>query len=131
MSEADTTSGTYACECVTHDKRRMADGNGRRFLGLDSRVLRLNFHLRNSFMPPPNRTVLIVRSSARSLRIVVKSLFQRVRGRRAADMKEGSDEEKTAEKALEEYRQILQNMFGRSRRINDVMGGVRDWIDGL
>ena len=82
-------------------------------------------------MPPPNRTVLIVRSSARSLRIVVKSLFQKVRGRRAADTEEGVGEEKTAEKALEAYRQVLQNTFGGSELLDDVMIYVRLWIDGL
>ena len=80
----------------------MADGNGRRFLGLDSRVLQLNVHFQESEMPPPNRAVVIIRSAARSLKIKVKSLFQRVRGRRAADTEEGAGEEKTTEKALDE-----------------------------
>ena len=108
----------------------MADGNGRRFLGLDSRVLQLNVHLQYSGMPPPSRAVLTIRSAARSLRIVIKSLFQRVRGRRAADMEAGAGEEKTAEKVLEEYRQTLQNTFGSSERINDVMKYVRWWTEG-
>ena len=82
-------------------------------------------------MPPPNRAVVIIRTAARSLKIVVKSLFQRVRGRRAADMKEGSDEEKTAEKALEDYRQILQNTFGSSEALDDVMRYARWWMDGM
>ena len=93
-------------------------------------MLQLNVRLQFSVMPPPNRAGVIIRTAARSLKIVVKSLFQRVRGRRAADMKEGSDEEKTAEKALEEYRQILQNTFGSSERINDVMKYVRWWTEG-
>ena len=80
-------------------------------------------------MPPPNRTVLIVRSSARSLRIVVKSLFQKVRGRRAADTEEGAGEEKTAEKALEAYRQVLQNTFGSSELLDDVMIYVKWWMN--
>ena len=109
----------------------MTDGIGRRLLGLDSRVLQLNVHLRDSGMPPPSRAVLIIRSAARSLRIVFKSLFQRVRGRRAADTEEGAGEEKTAEKALEECRQTLQNTFGGSKVLDDVMRYVRAWIDGL
>ena len=132
MSEVFTTSGTCACECVSHDKRRVADGNERRLLGLDSRVLQLNVHLQYySEMPPPNRAVLIIRTAARSLRIVVKSLFERVKGRRAADIEGGAGEEKTAEKALEEYRQVLQSTFGSSELLDDVMEEVRDWIDGL
>ena len=107
----------------------MADGNGRRLLGLDSRVLQLNVHLQYSGMQPPNRAVVIIRTAARSLKIVVKSLFQRVRGRRAADTEEGAGEEKTAEKALEEYHQILQNTFGSSELLDDVIADVRWWID--
>ena len=97
---------------------------------MDSRVLQLNVHLQYySGMPPPNRAVVIIRTAARSLKIVIKSLFQRVRGRRAADTEEGAGEEKTAEKALEEYHQILQNTFGSSELLDDVMADVRWWID--
>ena len=109
----------------------MADRNGRRLLGLDSRVLQLNFHLQYSGMQPPNRAVVIIRSAARSLKIVLKSLFRRVRGRRAADTEEGAGEEKTTEKALEEYRQILQNTFGSSEALDLVMTYVEAWIDGV
>ena len=91
-------------------------------------MLQLNVHLQYSEMSPPNRAVVIIRTAARSLRIVVKSLFQRVRGRRAADMEAGAGEEKTAEKALEEYRQILQNTFGSSGALNDVMSEVESWL---
>ena len=81
-------------------------------------------------MPPPNRAVVIIRSAARSLKTKVKSLFQRGRGRRAADTEEGAGEEKTAEKALEEYRQTLQKTFGGSEALDAVMRYVRAWIDG-
>ena len=69
-------------------------------------MLQLNIHI-YSEMPPPSQPVVIIRTAARSLRIVVKSLFQRVRGRRAADTEAGVGEEKTAEKVLEEYRQLM------------------------
>ena len=107
----------------------MTDGIVRRLLGLDSRVLQLNVHLQESEMPPTNRTVVIIRTVARSLRIVVESLFERVKGRRATDMEAGAGEEKTAEKALEEYRQILQNMFGRSEALDDAMENVVLWMN--
>ena len=81
-------------------------------------------------MSPPNRAVVIIRSTVRSLKVVVKSLFQRVKGRRAADMEASAGEERTAEKALEEYHQILQNTFGSSEVLDDVMRHVRWWIDG-
>ena len=94
-------------------------------------MLQLNVRLKDSGMLPPSRAVVIIRTAARSLRIVVKSLFRRVRGRRAADTEEGVGEEKTAEKALEEYRQILQNMFGRSEALDVVMIYVEAWMDGM
>ena len=94
-------------------------------------MLQLNVHLQESEMPPPNRTVVIIRTAARSLRIVVKSLFEGVKGRRATDMEAGAGEEKTAEKALEEYRQILQNTFGSPDALNVIMSHVGWWIDGL
>ena len=101
-----------------------------RLLGLDSRVLQLNVHLQESGMPPPSRAVVIIRTAARSLKIVLKSLFRRGRGRRAADMEEGAGEEKTAGKVLKEYRQILQNIFGSSERIDEIIEKVRWWING-
>ena len=82
-------------------------------------------------MQLPHRAVLIIRSAAHSLKIVLKSLFRRVRGRRAADTEEGAGEGKTTKKALEEYRQILQNTFGSSEALNDVMTYVEPWIDGM
>ena len=94
-------------------------------------MLQLNIHLQYWRMPPRNRAVVIIRTASRSLKIVVKSLFQKVRGRRAADTEEGAGEEKTAEKALEAYRQVLQNTFGSSELLDDVMIYVRLWIDGL
>ena len=94
-------------------------------------MLQLNFHLKYSGMPPPNRAVVGIRSATRSFEVVVvKSLFQRVRGRRAADTEESAGEEKTAENALEEYRQVLQNTFGSSEFLDDVMIYVRVWFDG-
>ena len=93
-------------------------------------MLQLNVRLKSSRMQPPNRAVVIIRTAARSLRTVVRSLLQRVRGRRAVDTEEGASEEKTIEKALEEYRQILQNTFGSSEALHVVMNYVRWWIDG-
>ena len=93
-------------------------------------MLQLNVHLQYSGMPPPSRAVVIIRTAAHSLKIVLKSLFRRVRGRRAVDTEEGAGEEKTTEKALDEYRQILQNTFGSSELLDDVMAEVKWWIDG-
>ena len=94
-------------------------------------MLQLNVRLMDSGMPPPSRAVVIIRTAARSLKIVLKSLFRRGRGRRAADMEEGAGEEKTAGKALKEYRQILQSTFGSSEALDLVMTYVEVWIDGV
>ena len=82
-------------------------------------------------MPPPNGAVLLIRSVARSLKNVLKSLFQRVKGCRATDMEASAGEEKATEKALEEYRQSLQNTFGGSKALDDAIREVGWWIDGL
>ena len=81
-------------------------------------MLQLNVRLKESGMPPPSRAVVIIRTAARSLKIVLKSLFRRVRGRRAVDTEEGAGEEKTAENALDEYRQTLQNTFGSPKALD-------------
>ena len=94
-------------------------------------MLQLNVHLQGPRMPPPNRAVVGIRSAARSLKPAVRSLYQRLTRCRDADTEAGVGEEKTAEKALEEYRQVLQNTFGSAERINDVMAEVKWWIDGM
>ena len=96
-------------------------------------MLQLNAHIQFqiSEMPPPNRAVVIIRTAARSLKIVLKSLFRRVRGRRAVDTEEGAGEEKTTEKALEEYRQTLQNTFENSELLHVIMMEFQWWIDGM
>ena len=94
-------------------------------------MLELNVGLEYSEMPPPNRATVTIRSTARSFKDTVKSLPQRVKGRRTADTEAGAGEEKTNKKVLEEYRQKLQNTFGNSESINLVMKDVGWWMDGL
>ena len=90
---------------------------------MDSRVLQLNDDLLDSEMPAPNRAVVGIRSAARSLKAAVRSLYQRLTWCRDADTEAGVGEveEKSVEKALAEYRQTLQDTFGRSERISDVL----------
>ena len=107
----------------------MADENGRRLLGLDSRVLQLNVHLQYSWMSDPNRAVVGIRSAARSLKAAVRSLYQRLTRCRDADTEAGVGEEKSVEKTLGEYRQTLQDTFGSSERISDVIHVVEQWFD--
>ena len=106
-----------------------ADGNGRRLLGLDSRVLQLNVDLRDSEMPAPNGAVVGIRSAARSLKAAVRSLYQRLTRCRDEDTEAGVVDEKSVEKALGEYRQTLQNTFGSSERISDVISVVERFVN--
>ena len=71
-------------------------------------------------MPPPNRAVVGIRSAARSLKAAVRSLYQRLTRCRDADTEASAGEEKTAKKALEEYRQVMQSTFGSSELLDDV-----------
>ena len=68
--------------------------------------------------------------AARLPKAAVRSLLRWVKQYRARDTEAGVGEEKTAELALEEYRQILQNIFGSSERIDDIIEKVRWWING-
>ena len=81
--------------------------------------------------PSPNRVVVYIRSAARFPKAAVKFFLQWVKRRSAGDTDADLGEEKTAEKALEAYRQVLQNTFGSSELLDDVMIYVRLWIDGL
>ena len=106
----------------------MTDGIGRRLLGLDSRVLQLNVHLQGPWMPAPNRAIVGIRSAARLLKAAVRSPYQRLKRCRDADTEAGVVEEKSVEKALGEYRQTLQDTFGSSERISDVIYVVERWF---
>ena len=67
---------------------------------------------------------MYIRSAACFPKTATKSLLRRVKRGAAGDTEAGVGEEKTAEYALEEYRQILQNTFGSSEALNDVMKTV-------
>ena len=91
-------------------------------------MLQLNVHLQDSEMPDPNRAVVGIRSAARSLKAAVRSLYQRLTRCRDADTEAGVGEEKSVKKALGEYRQTLQDTFGSSERISDVIYVVKRWF---
>ena len=80
--------------------------------------------------PSPNRVIVYIRSAACFPKTATKSLLRRVKRRATGDTEAGVGEEKTAENALEEYRQILQNIFGSSERIDEIIEKVRWWING-
>ena len=67
--------------------------------------------------------------AARLPKAAVRSLLRWVKRRRARDTEAGVGEEKTARKALQEYRQTLQNTFGSSEALDDVMKKVGRWMN--
>ena len=79
--------------------------------------------------PSPNRVVVYIRYAARLPKAAVRSLLRRVKQCRARDTEAGVGEEKRAEKALEEYRQTLQNTFGSSEAVDHVMVKVGRWMN--
>ena len=80
-------------------------------------------------MSDPNRAVVGIRSAARSLKAAVRSLYQRLTRCRDEDTEAGVVDEKSVEKALGEYRQTLQNTFGSSERISDVIYVVEQFLN--
>ena len=76
----------------------------------------------------PNRVVVYIRYAARLPKAAVSSLLRWLKQCRARDTEAGLGEEKTAEKALEEYRQILQITFGISEELDYVMSEVESWL---
>ena len=78
----------------------------------------------------PNSLVTLIRSAARSLKAAVKSFLRRLKLRRAADTETRVGEERTVEKALEEYRQILHKMFGSSGALDEIIRNVGWWVSG-
>ena len=94
-------------------------------------MLQLNVHLQDSEMPAPNRAVVGIRSAARSLKAAVRSLCQRLTRCRDADTEAGVVEvgRRSVEKALGEYRQTLQDTFGSSEMISDVIYAVERFVN--
>ena len=98
-------------------------------------MLQLNYDIQINYndlrtWSSPNRITVLIRYVVVSLKATAKLLIQRVKRREAVDTEAGVDEEKTAEKALAEYRQELNNTFRGSERINDIMKYFSEWLDG-
>lgn len=93
-------------------------------------MLELNYDLQYSAMPSPNRYAMLIRSIARSFKEAAKSLLEQLKRRTVFDTEVGVDGEQTANSVLEDYRKSLQNTFGNSRRIDDIVKIVKYWIMG-
>ena len=109
-----------------------------RAFGFDRRVFQLNYEIRGLDTPGPKLVSRIVRSVVHPLKEAVravfvsgKSLIRRLKRSRVDEEADTSEEKSAAEIVMNEYRRKLENTFGSSERINEVMFDVRDWTNGL
>ena len=62
----------------------------------------------------------------------IRNVKRREDNANAPDIEASDGEEKSpTEKALEKYRQTLQDTFGSSVNVDSVMSNVNYWVDGL
>ena len=113
---------------LTHDQRAF---------GFDRRVIQLNNELLRSEYPGPHLVSRVVHSVVHPLKEAVRTVFVGAKSlvrrpsRSRTDVEADTSEEKSAEEiAMDEYRRKLENTFGSSRRIDEVMFDVRGWTNG-
>ena len=110
-----------------------------RALGFDRRVIQLNCEVRwDHGWPTPHLVSTVVRSVVHPLKEAVRTVFVGAKSlvrrpsRSRTDVEADTSEEKSAEEiAMDEYRRKLENTFGSSERIDEVMFEVRNWTDGM
>ena len=109
-----------------------------RAFGFDRRVFQLNYEIRGLDTPGPKLVSRIVRSvvhplkeAVRAVFVGAKSLIRRLKRSRLDVEADASEEKSVEEAAMAEYRRKLENTFGSSRRIDDMMLEVRLWTNGL
>ena len=113
---------------LTHDQRAF---------GFDRRVIQLNYEFVSPEYPGPHLVSRVVHSVVHPLKEAVwtvfvgaKSLVRRP-SRSCTDVEADTSEGKSAaEIATDEYRRKLENTFGGSEGIDNVMGVVRSWTNG-
>ena len=108
-----------------------------RALGFDRRVIQLNYELFSCEYPGPHLVSRVVHSvvhplkeAVRTVLVGAKSLVCRPSRSRTDVEADTSEGKSAAEIAMDEYRRKLENTFGSSRRIGDIMLEVRAWTDG-
>ena len=106
--------------------------------GFDRGVIQLNYELLSSEYPGPHLVSRVVHSVVHPLKEAVRTVFVsgkslvRRPSRSRSDVEADTSEEKSAaEIATDEYRQKLENTFGSSEGIDNVMRVVRAWTDGM
>ena len=109
-----------------------------RAFGFDRRVFQLNYDIFGVNSPGPHLVSRVVHSVVHPLKEAVravfvsgKSLIRRLKRSRVDEEADTSEEKSVEEKAMDEYRRKLENTFGSSRRIDEVMFDVRGWTNGV
>ena len=109
-----------------------------RAFGFDRRVIQLNDELVSSDSPGPHLVSRVVHSVVHPLKEAVRTVFVsgkslvRRPSRSRTDVEADTSEGKSAaEIATDEYRRKLENTFGSSEALDDVMTYVKPWIDGM
>ena len=108
-----------------------------RAFGFDRGVFQRNYEIRSLDSPGPHVVSRIVRSVLHPLKEVVRTVFVGAKSlvrrpsRSCTDVEADTSEGKSAaEIATDEYRRKLENTFGSSEGIDNVMGVVRSWTNG-
>ena len=109
-----------------------------RAFGFDRRVIQLNYDIDwERDWPGPHLVSRVVHSVVHPLKEAVwavfvsgKSLIRRLKRSRVDEEADTSEEKSAEEIAMDEYRRKLENTFGSSRRIDEVMFDVRGWTNG-
>ena len=109
-----------------------------RAFGSDRRVIQLNYDIDwECAWPGPHLVSRVVHSVVHPLKEAVRTVFVsgkslvRRPSRSRTDVEADTSEGKSAaEIATDEYRRKLENTFGSSEGIDNVMGVVRSWTNG-
>ena len=108
-----------------------------RAFGFDRRVIQLNNELLRSEYPGPHLVLRAVHSVVHPLKEAVRTVFAGAKSlvrrpsRRRTDVEgDTSEGKRAAEIATDEYRRKLENTFGSSEAIDNVVGVVRSWTNG-
>ena len=98
---------------------------------MNTRVLKLNSLVDWQVdFPGPSKLARLMRSIVNTFKI--RNVKRREGNANAPDIEASDGEEKSpTEKALEKYRQTLQDTFGSSVNVDSVMSNVNYWVDGL
>ena len=98
---------------------------------MNTRVFKLNSRVDWQIdFPGPSKLARLMRSIVNTFKI--RNVKRHEGNALTPDIEASDGEEKSpTEKALEKYRQTLQDTFGSSVNVDSIMSNVNDWVKGL